>query len=117
MATKIKDVKVGQTWVAKVSGKLVRVQIKEELPTRWSSSPRPYGSEKHGGWRAVNLATGKVVWIKSPQRLRYQPPAAHDHVAEARSRQTGFAVEQLEKEAKAAMPEAFDSPEGDDENR
>ena len=50
------EVKVGQTYLAKVSDKVVPVRIDGENP--------------HGGWDATNEATGKKVRIKSAQRLR-----------------------------------------------
>jgi hypothetical protein len=50
------EVKVGGRYIAKVSGKLVQVRIT--------------GTSGHGGWDAVNEATGKEVRIKSAQRLR-----------------------------------------------
>jgi hypothetical protein len=50
------EVKVGSTYLAKVSDKVVPVRIDQENP--------------HGGWDATNLATKKAVRIKSAQRLR-----------------------------------------------
>jgi len=50
------EVKVGSTYLAKVSDKVVPVRIT--------------GTSGHGGWEAVNEATGKKVRIKSAQRLR-----------------------------------------------
>jgi len=50
------EVKVGGTYLAKVSDKVVPVRIDGENP--------------HGGWDATNEATGKRVRIKSAQRLR-----------------------------------------------
>jgi hypothetical protein len=50
------EVKVGGQYIAKVSGKLVQVRVT--------------GTSGHGGWDAVNEATGKKVRIKSAQRLR-----------------------------------------------
>jgi len=50
------DVKVGGTYAAKVSGKVVPVRID-------AANPR-------GGWDGTNQATGKKVRIKSAQRLR-----------------------------------------------
>jgi len=50
------QVKVGGTYAAKVSGKVVPVRIDAENP--------------RGGWDATNTATGKKVRIKSAQRLR-----------------------------------------------
>ena len=50
------EVKVGSAYLAKVSDKIVPVRIT--------------GTSGHGGWDAVNEATGKKVRIKSAQRLR-----------------------------------------------
>jgi hypothetical protein len=50
------EVKVGGIYAAKVSDKVVPVRIT--------------GESRHGGWDAVNEATGKAVRIKSAQRLR-----------------------------------------------
>ena len=50
------DVHIGQQYTAKVTNKLVVVEILADNP--------------HGGWDAKNLATGKTVRIKSAQRLR-----------------------------------------------
>jgi hypothetical protein len=50
------QVKVGGTYLAKVSDKVVPVRLDAENP--------------HGGWDATNTATGKKVRIKSAQRLR-----------------------------------------------
>ena len=62
------EVKVGGTYLAKVSDKVVPVRIDGETP--------------HGGWDATTEATGKKVRIKSAQRLRGEAgrkatPAAH----------------------------------------
>jgi hypothetical protein len=50
------DVHIGKHYTAKVTHKLVVVEILNENP--------------NGGWDAKNLSTGKMVRIKSPQRLR-----------------------------------------------
>jgi hypothetical protein len=50
------EVKIGGTYLAKVSDKVVPVRIDAE--------------NTHGGWDATNLLTGKKVRIKSAQRLR-----------------------------------------------
>ncbi|GAB6185687.1 winged helix-turn-helix domain-containing protein [Thermopirellula anaerolimosa] len=50
------EVQIGKLYIAKVSGKLASVRID--------------GENRHGGWDATNLATGKKVRIKSAQRLR-----------------------------------------------
>jgi hypothetical protein len=53
---KKKDVKVGETYAAKVSGKLVKVKITRE--------------SVYGGWDGQNLETGHAVRIKTAARLR-----------------------------------------------
>jgi hypothetical protein len=50
------DVKIGHTYTAEVTDKVVNVRIDSE--------------SRHGGWDATNLATGKKIRIKSPARLR-----------------------------------------------
>ena len=50
------DVHIGKHYTAKVTHKLVVIEILAENP--------------HGGWDAKNLSTGKMVRIKSAQRLR-----------------------------------------------
>jgi hypothetical protein len=50
------DVHIGKQYTAKVTHKLVVLEILNENP--------------HGGWDAKNLSTGKMVRIKSAQRLR-----------------------------------------------
>jgi hypothetical protein len=50
------EVKVGHSYIAKVSNKLVQVKITAENP--------------RGGWDATNEATGKKVRIMTAQRLR-----------------------------------------------
>ena len=50
------EVKIGHTYSAKVTDKVVNVRIDSE--------------SRHGGWDATNLATGKKIRIKSPARLR-----------------------------------------------
>ena len=50
------EVKIGGVYTAKVTNKVVEVRIDAE--------------NRHGGWDATNLATGKKVRIQSAQRLR-----------------------------------------------
>ena len=50
------EVKIGGTYTAKVTNKLVQVRIDAE--------------SRYGGWDATNLGTGKKVRIKSPAKLR-----------------------------------------------
>ena len=55
-AMKKRDVQIGLTYIAKVSGVLAKVRL-----TRESSN---------GGWYGTNLATGREVRIRSAARLR-----------------------------------------------
>ena len=50
------EVRIGQTYMAAVSGKVVPVRID--------------GVHHQGGWRATNLTSNRVIRIRSPQRLR-----------------------------------------------
>ncbi len=69
------EVRIGNTYTAKVSGKIARVCIDAE--------------SRHGGWDATNVETKKKVRIKSAQRLRSEvgppktastpPPKASDN--------------------------------------
>lgn len=62
------EIKVGGTYLAKVSDKVVPVRVDAESP--------------HGGWDATNLLTDKKVRIKSAQRLRC--PANRDGSPQAK---------------------------------
>jgi hypothetical protein len=55
-AMKKREIEVGNTYIAKVSGVLAKVRITGESP--------------YGGWRGKNLATGREVRIRSAARLR-----------------------------------------------
>ncbi len=50
------EIKIGHTYSAKVSDRIVTVRIDS--------------TNTHGGWNATNTATGKRIRIKSAQRLR-----------------------------------------------
>lgn len=71
------DVKIGSTYIVKVSGKLVKVRITGDLGTYiigWSS-PRGMTTfkrpvERHRGWAGVNLATNRDVHIRTAAKLR-----------------------------------------------
>ena len=53
---KKRDIEIGNTYIVKVSGVLAKVRITGESP--------------YGGWRGLNLATGREVRIRSAARLR-----------------------------------------------
>ena len=50
------QVQIGSTYIVKVSGVLAKVRITAESP--------------YGGWRGMNLASGREVRIRSAARLR-----------------------------------------------
>jgi len=53
---KRRHIEIGATYIVKVRGLLAKVRITAESP--------------YGGWRGVNLATGREVRIRSAARLR-----------------------------------------------
>jgi hypothetical protein len=53
---KAKDIKIGETYVAKVSGELTVVYLTSE--------------SKYGGWNGINQKTGREIHIKTGGRLR-----------------------------------------------
>jgi hypothetical protein len=71
------EVEIGKVYQARVSDKLVDVRIDAE--------------NRHGGWDATNLATGKKVRIKTAQRLRAAataPPTARKRRGQAAPAET-----------------------------
>lgn len=71
------EVKVGEVYFAKVSGKLSRVKITEECRPRYSYSNT---SARHGGWSAVTIDTHRTIHIRSAAHLRKQAMQEHYHV-------------------------------------
>jgi hypothetical protein len=55
-------VKVGATYIVKVSGRLTKVRLTRE--------------SDRGGWYGVNLATGRGIRIRTAARLRSEAPPA-----------------------------------------
>jgi hypothetical protein len=53
---KKRDIEIGNTYIVKASGALAKVRITGESP--------------YGGWRGLNLATGREIRIRSAARLR-----------------------------------------------
>ncbi len=58
------NVKVGSTYIVKVSGALAKVRITREHP--------------RGGWYGTNLATGREIRIRTAARLRSEVPPAQE---------------------------------------
>ena len=78
------EIKIGHVYKAKVSGKIVPVQIVKANP--------------RGGWDGKNLSTGKAVRIKSAQRLRSEKTAATPAATSPRRAKT---AKKATKDAKA----------------
>jgi len=55
---KKREVRVGGIYCAKISGRLVSVQLTGESP--------------YGGWDAINRKTSRTVRIKSAAKLRFE---------------------------------------------
>jgi len=68
------EIEIGRVYTVKVSDKLVEVRIDSE--------------NRHGGWDATNLATGKKLRIKSAQRLRGEAEAPKRGGRKAAEQQT-----------------------------
>ncbi|MDR3702531.1 MAG: hypothetical protein P4L56_22995 [Candidatus Sulfopaludibacter sp.] len=58
------NVKVGTTYIVKVSGTLAKVRLTREHP--------------RGGWYGTNLATGREIRIRTAARLRSEVPTAQE---------------------------------------
>ena len=58
------NIKVGSTYIVKVSGTLARVRITRE--------------HARGGWYGTNLATGREIRIRTAARLRSEAPPAQE---------------------------------------
>lgn len=52
------DVKIGGTYLMKVSGRLTHVRIEH--------------ARTYGGWEGKNIRTGRTVFIRSAARLRME---------------------------------------------
>ncbi len=94
------EVKVGGTYTAKVTNKLVQVRIEAE--------------SRYGGWEAVSLATGKKVRIKSPARLRAAvggdtPPTGAKRGGSARKANAPAEAQQAQTSAPTGEMPAQDS--------
>ena len=57
-------VKVGTTYIVKVSGTLAKVRLTREHP--------------RGGWYGTNLATGREIRIRTAARLRSEAPTTQE---------------------------------------
>ena len=58
------NVKVGTTYIVKVSGTLAKVRLTRE--------------HARGGWYGTNLATGREIRIRTAARLRSEVPPAQE---------------------------------------
>jgi hypothetical protein len=58
------NIRVGSTYIVKVSGTLAKVRLTREHP--------------RGGWYGTNLATGREIRIRTAARLRSEVPHAQE---------------------------------------
>lgn len=84
------EVEIGATYIAKVSGKLVKIKIT--------------GEASYGGWIATNTATGRDVHIHGSQRLRRQVVPISPEVAGVARNLAVAAAEQEQLEAATPWP-------------
>jgi hypothetical protein len=89
------EVKIGGTYTAKVTNKVVQVRIDAE--------------SRYGGWDGTNIQTGKKIRIKSAQRLR----AAVGGNTAATGAKKGRATKKAKVEAEA-QPAQTSAPTGED---
>ncbi len=64
---KAKDVKLGETYAVKVSGKIQPVKLTREA----NDFADRNGSRHSGGWHGINQNTGRDIRIRSAAKLRY----------------------------------------------
>lgn len=86
------DIKIGATYTAKVSDRVVPIRIDRE--------------NARGGWDATNLVTNKQIRIKSAQRLRGETGAKGGAAVKTEAK-----AEKPAKKAKATAPSAEPTPE------
>lgn len=116
-AFKQADVKVGQTYLVKLHGKLTRVKILERVEAKavkglgYMGARRTY---RKGGvhWRAVNLATGREVVIKSAAKLRRE--VSQQEVQQERDRRDERARNRAAN--KLTDREMWETPNGTEKN-
>jgi hypothetical protein len=85
-------------YLAKVSNQVVQVRIESE--------------NRHGGWDATNLATGKKVRIKSAQRLRAESAAPKRASRKAKAAQADASVEAAATDVAGEQPAAKKAKRG-----
>ena len=62
------EIKTGETYLAKVSGKLVRVKVNEIV------EQNRYGGKSVTRYQCINTATGREIVVKSAARFRSVAP-------------------------------------------
>jgi len=93
------NVKLGQTYAAKVSGNVVPVRLDKV--------------NSHGGWDGVNLRSGKSVRIRSSQRLRgLWPKKTMPIVEEPITPAEAQAIHHADKENAQLDEERRNAPDG-----
>ena len=87
------NVKVGSTYIVKVSGTLAKVRLTREHP--------------RGGWYGTNLATGREIRIRTAARLRSETKPAGERCPEQASnpRSPDFSAGELHQVVEQAKAE------------
>ena len=89
------NIKVGSTYIVKVSGTLARVRITRE--------------HVRGGWYGTNLATGREIRIRTAARLRSEVKPEIEHVPEQirNPRLPDFSADELHQVVERAKSEVL----------
>ena len=87
------NIKVGSTYIVKVSGTLARVRITREHP--------------RGGWYGTNLATGREIRIRTGARLRSEASPDGSPKTVRNPRAHDFSVDELRAVVERAKTEVL----------
>lgn len=85
------NVKIGSTYIVKVSGALARVRITRE--------------HERGGWCGINLATGREIRIRTAARLRNEVHTQEPPTPTRNRRGRDFSTEELRAVVERAKTE------------
>ena len=85
------NIKVGSTYIVKVSGTLAKVRITREHP--------------RGGWYGTDLATGREIRIRTAARLRSEAKPAGGGCPERNPRGPDFSADELRQVVERAKTE------------
>ncbi len=96
---KQQEIKLGGTYMAKVTDQVVPVRIN--------------GENRHGGWDATNLITNKTIRIKSAQRLRGEAINRAEAKVEKATQPQAKTEQKPAKATKVKAPKPVKEPKGE----